>query len=168
VGPRGIWGSSLHYHASRRHNLVRHQRSTQLLRFVARIQTGRHRRASTNEPDSSTDSSDRWLPPASAVDGSRWYPSFWCHLRRVILHLLRPLDHDERCGLCTDDLLPALRRELPLAVEEFLYGWSKRFLRLRICTDLLGPRRELLELDQWCCISGIQRTHQCTRLCLDR
>jgi hypothetical protein len=186
LGPWWLRCRALYDHVGSSYHLVRHLRALELSRVLARLQARRHCRASQNEPNPASNPPSGWIPATASFDGCCGRVTFWCYLRRTVLYheqhlvqqsvlhvrlpvsLLRPHDHHQRGCHRADDLLPALRGELPLAVEEFLHGGRKRSVCVCELSALLDQGYQLVELDEWGCISGVQCAFEWPDVCADR
>lgn len=149
-----VWGSrrirccSIYYYACGRHYLVRHLSATECRWFLDWVQASGYRATRPHEPDPKTNPAGRRLSTTSSLHGISWCTPLWRYLCRTLfhhelhlvlesllhvrlpIHLLRAHDHHLGGGHCVDDLLFALRRGLPLAMEVFLHGWCKRSVRV--------------------------------------
>ena len=129
--------------------------------------------ARPRQPDPPSNPSLDYLPPPHPFYALGWHSSIRCHLRRALLHyeqhvvwqgilhvrvpfpLLRHYDHNLCRRHDSARLLPALQRELSLAVESLLYGWGKRFLCVCQCIAVLDQQAEFRELHVWGALCGL-------------
>ena len=108
-----------------------------------------HSTACPRKPNTAPDPSQHYVLAAPTVHGARWHPTIRRHLCRTLLYheqyvvrqsllhvrvslpLLWHYDHHLCCRHHPPRILLALRRELSLAVAEFLHG--RGLGRIRVC-----------------------------------